>query len=119
MNDKKEYKSMLKLLDGVSKVETTANKLGQLGIEADDPQVRDAATKLAGWLRSVPATGQNKTQRLIDMAKVLAAGSNDAMKAHGMAILQLQAYCQKMIASTRPQWQEIALAHGWSPPKAK
>jgi hypothetical protein len=119
MNDKKEYQFMLKLLDGTGKIETTANKLGQLGIEAEDPHLKDAATKLASWLRSVPAHGQTKKERLLDMAKNLASGSNEALKRHGTAILGLEIYCGKMIASMRPQWQEIALAQGWTPPSTR
>lgn len=100
-------------------IEATANKLCQLGIDANDPQVRGVATKLAGWLPGMPPSAHVKPLRLIDMAKVQASESNVAVRAHGTAILQLEAYCQKMVASTRPQWQEIALAHGWTPPTAK
>lgn len=116
MADKKEYQSMLKLLDATTKIETTANKLGQLGIDADDPQIQAAAAKLAAWLRKVPAHGQSTKYRVIDMAKNLAAGGDQVTKQHGNTILLLVAYCHKIIDSTRPQWQEIALAHGWSPP---
>ncbi|MNK06934.1 hypothetical protein D3C87_248370 [compost metagenome] len=118
MAEKKEYQSMLKLLDATSKIETTANKLGQLGIDAEDPKIKASATNLATWLRSVPAHGKSTRYRVIDMAKNLAAGTNQVAQQQGKAILGLEAYCLKTIASIRPQWQEIALAHGWTPPTA-
>lgn len=118
MADKKEYQSMLKLLDATTRIETTANKLGQLGIDAEDPQIKAAATNLAGWLRSVPAHGQSAKYRVINMAKNLAAGTDPVAQQRGKAIIGLEAYCHRLIASTRPQWQEIALAHGWTPPTA-
>jgi len=119
MTDKKEYQSMLKLLDATSKIEATANKLGQLGIDAEDPQIKVGATNLAAWLRSIPANGQSVKGRVLDMAKNLAAGTNQIEVRRGTGILALEAYCHKIIASTRPHWQEIALAQGWTPPPAK
>lgn len=90
MADKKEYQSRLKLLDATTKVETTANKLGQLGIDAEDPQIKEAATKLAAWLRRVPAHSQAAKYRVIDMAKNLAAGSDEGGRRQGTAILEIE-----------------------------
>lgn len=113
-DDKKDYKTMLKIMDSTATLPSLQNKLTELAIDADDPQLKQAADKLAGWLRSAILKGGKGPQRIMSMATVLAASPLATNVARGKAIKSIYDYSAGAVAAAMPAWQIVARKEGWS-----
>lgn len=116
-DDKKEYKTLIKLMDVTQSVSTTINKLSELAVDAQDEETRKSATKIAKFLRSRSDPGSTSKMHIQHLAGVLSKSTRDPdHKAQGETLLAIRAYAQAQIDAGMPQWQILALRAGWTPP---
>ncbi|RJG06933.1 hypothetical protein D3870_13825 [Noviherbaspirillum cavernae] len=118
-DDKKEYKTMLKVLDAEASVAATLNKLSQLAIETEDEFLKKASAGLASSLRSIAGMNTSAKTRLQSMASGFAKSDDLRRKKFSEAITLVLNYCKEIIAEEEPQWQILARRAGWTPPAAQ
>lgn len=113
MNDKKDYKALLKLLEKSASAQTILNQLSELYHETDDAQLKLHVKKVAEIFRST-AMKSKLTVRLVDPNPAIFPIHPDLPKAIQDAIT----YCTRCKNSSEPQWQILARQAGWTPPTA-
>ncbi len=115
-DDKKEYKTLLTIIVSVASTPAKRNKLGKLAIGSDDPLLRRLAADYNDALRQAggPDDTPSWVERLSKQPTCTIGHSNFIA-----VFLAVTNECHKAIASVQPQWQRIALAHGWTPPAPK
>jgi hypothetical protein len=116
-DEKKEYKDFQLLLSHMGSGPAVLNKLDQLILKMEDPQLRKAADQIAQFFRELPEVAHAQKFRLLNFAQNYSANAGSRKQASD-AIHAVQRYCQGQIASQVPQWQLIAQAAGWTPPNA-
>lgn len=110
MDDKKDYKGMLKALNHTTTVAAVLNRLGEIAIETEDDQLKKAANGIANMLRAEHAKPTLKV-RLLSFPSSAAS--------HGRIIEGVKVtakYCEDQIASSQKQWEVLAKRAGWTPP---
>ncbi|WP_426106318.1 hypothetical protein [Massilia sp. TSP1-1-2] len=114
MGGKKEYLTVLTILDSIGTAALKANKLSKLGIDSEDPQITKVCGAICNVLnRSLKLPGHLPTEIARQKKAATRTGvMDDLIKVVDAAT----AICTKEIASVQPQWQRIALAAGWTPP---
>jgi|SRR5471030_2952025 len=116
-DDKKEYKKLVAILDATASDLTTCNALSKLALEAEDPVIKKGSRWLADHIRDNLSTKGTGKDRVITLAQRMFASTSPLSKRLAADIMKLWDYSQLQIASATPQWQVIALAAGWTPPK--
>lgn len=117
-DDKKHYKTCLKLLSTTAAGTSLANKLSDLSIDGNDPKLQRMAKALADLVR--PKIGEKDVKvNILELAHRLKFSTGPDHKQRGAAIEQVKHYCDNAITSAKPEWQIIAIGQGWTPPKPK
>jgi hypothetical protein len=115
INDKKHYKTCLKLMSTTATGANLANKLSDLSIDTDDPKLQQMAKGLADLVR--PKMGEKDVKvNILELAHRYKHSTGPGHKQRGLAIEQIRQYCDNSITSAQPEWQIIALEQGWTPP---
>lgn len=114
-DDKKEYRDTLLLLSHMGSGPAVLNKLDQLVNKLNDPRLKLMLGSVGQSFHDMPETVHNKKFRLLSWAGHYSANAG-ARKNLSNLIYTIQQYCQQHVASLVPQWQLIAMAHGWTPP---
>lgn len=118
IDEKKHYKTCLKLLSTTASGISLANKFSDLSIDTEDPKLQQIAKGLSDLVR--PKIGEKDSKvNVLELAHRFKCSSGAGHKERGLAIEQVQHYCNNAIKSTRPEWQIIALGQGWTPPTAQ
>lgn len=118
IDDKKHYKTCLKLLSTTATGTNLSNKLSDLSIDTEDPKLQQMAKGLAELVR--PKIGEKDAKvNILELAHRFKCSTGPGHKERGLAIEQVKHYCENVIKSTRPEWQIIAIGEGWTPPTAQ
>lgn len=118
IDDKKHYKTCLKLLSTTATGTNLANKLSDLSIDTDDPKLQHMAKGLADLVR--PKIGEKDAKvNILELAHRFKCSTGPSHKQRGLAIEQVKHYCDNANMSVQPEWQIIALGQGWTPPAAR
>lgn len=116
IDDKKHYKTCLKLMSTTATGTSLANKLSDLSIDTEDPKLKPMAKGLADLVR--PKIGEKDGKvNILELAHRFKFSSGNGHKERGHAIEQIKQYCDDAIKSTQPEWQIIARGQGWGPPR--
>ena len=114
-DDKKHYKTCLKLMSTLATGTSLANKLSDLSIDTDDPKLKKAAKALADLVR--PKIGEKDGKvNILELAQRYKVSRGPGHKERGLGIEQVKHYCDTAISSVEPEWKIIALGQGWTPP---
>jgi hypothetical protein len=114
-DDKKQYKTCLKLLSTTATGSSLANKLSDLSVDAGDPQLQQMAKGLADLVR--PKLGEKDPKiNILELASRWKRSLTPGHKQRGINIERMNYYCESAVQSAQPAWQIIALAQGWTPP---
>lgn len=117
IDDKKHYKTCLKLLSTTATGTNLANKLSDLSIDTDDPKLQHMAKGLADLVR--PKIGEKDAKvHILELAHRFKCSTGPGHQQRGLAIEQIKHYCDNAIISVQPEWQIIAIGQGWTPPAA-
>jgi hypothetical protein len=115
IDDKKQYKTCLKLLSTTATSSSLANKLSDVSVDAEDPKLQQAAKRLANLIR--PKHGEKDPKiNIVELANRFKHSATPGHKQHAIDIQRMHLYCESAVQSDQPAWQVIALAHGWTPP---
>lgn len=118
IDDKKHYKTCLKLLSTTATGTNLANNLSDLSIDTDAPKLQHMAKGLADLMR--PKIGEKDAKvNILELAHRFKCSTGPGHKQRGLAIEQVKHYCDNAIMSVQPEWQIIALGQGWTPPAAR
>lgn len=101
-NDKKDYEAVLTALLSHATLLTTINKLTKVWVSTEDKELKDALTTIIGHLKNASLNQTKKSSAVLINASL-------------QPYAPLVKYCHSCIASTKPQWQIIAMQHGWGP----
>jgi len=115
LQDDKEYRAVLELLDGTGAAISLVNKLGKLAISGNDSTVKIAAGQIAAQIRIVGQWHDSKKFRVLTSIGWDHYAATTGFAEYKTWVLSLQKYCIDAIATQRPQWQVIATANGWHP----
>ncbi|WP_175023288.1 hypothetical protein [Rugamonas rivuli] len=116
MQDDKEYKAVLEVLDVTGGTTPLLNKLGKLAISGNDPYIRESSHYISNYIRSTPAWTS-----VIKKFRVLSSINWDHYKhlpdyqEYRRVVQALHKYCQDCVNAQLPQWQIVARQHGWGP----
>lgn len=111
MNDKKDYKTVLKVLNKVASAQTVLNQLTDILHETEDTQLKLLIKNVIDLLRS--------TAKMTTMKVHLGKIDMIAFPTHRdlpHAIIEAEKYCTACVNAAIPQWQILALRAGWTPP---
>ena len=115
IDDKKHYKTCLKLMSTTATGTSVANKLSDLSIDTDDPKLQHMAKGLSDLVR-VKIGEKDAKVNILELAHRFKCSTGRGHKERGLAIEQVKHYCDNAIMSGRPEWQIIALGQGWAAP---
>lgn len=116
VSDKKEYRTLLTILDSTSTSATKANKLSKLAIESEDPAIKKVCEAVSNMIRkngnaalpnhlpSHVAFLKKQPTRTISQNVVI-----DVME-------KSINYCNQVLSTVEPLWQRTARMAGWTPP---
>jgi hypothetical protein len=119
MDDKKNYKAMLKSLGATTSYPTMLTKLSDIGIMTDDATLRGHAERISAALRGLlgPAVQPgNLKNSLVVLGRTWHASQLQNQRTVSEAVVAAHHYCQQCLASTEPQWAILARNAGWTPP---
>jgi hypothetical protein len=122
MDDKKEYKTMLKILGATTNYPTMLTKLSDIGVMTDDATLRGHAERIEGALRALlgPSVQPgNVKNSLVVLARTWHASQLHNQRMISEAVTAAHRYCQHCITSVEPQWMILAKNAGWTPPSSE
>lgn len=111
MDDKKDYKAVLKGLEKLASAQTVLNQLTDVLLETEDVTLKPLVKNVINLLRS--------TAKQTTMKVCLARIDTTAFPTHmhlPKAVLDAANYCSRCLNASVPQWQILALNAGWAPP---
>lgn len=112
MNDKKDYKTTLKIIDATATSQAILNQLSGLAVDTDDERLRELLSALSARIRQLGAKSSDK-MRLIVIPKAHPFSGPVAE-----VVAATVEYCNSCIHSCEKQWQILARQAGWTPPTA-
>ncbi len=110
MDDKKDYKDTLIILNDTATAASLLNRLGKMGVGSEDTQLQTMVFVLSKIVRDTMVKSTAKI-RLLSMPQSAASYGQIITNAAALA-----KYCQACVASAEPQWQILARRAGWTPP---
>lgn len=109
MTDGKEYQKAIEVCTTLSAWSTKQGKFTVLALATEDDVFRDL-------LETAKNGAYRAHVRLASMKPPQHTGK--AIAPPGEPVFaNLVAYCEKQLASQKPQWQNLAERHGWAPVK--
>lgn len=121
LQDAKEYRTTLELLESIGPIPALLNKLNKLTLNTGDTELRDHLGAISSYILRASSWAKNREFRVLSSLH-----RGDMMHLadyieYKNRVLFLQKYCIDCIALQVPQWQIIATANNWGPlptPKA-
>jgi hypothetical protein len=113
MDDKRDYKEALKVLDASATVAATLNRLGALSVDTEDEKLRQLVEAIAAVLRQQHAKPTSK----IRLKDVRAPHPNVGDVARLAQLIDAAwKYAKACRDAGDKQWQILARQAGWTPP---
>lgn len=116
MKTNKIYKDALTLILTAGSHSSMQNKWLKIEMSTEDPRLKYFAASLRRLYGLVLKSNGHTYTKAIDFEGTQISGNVHTIPLIRQKHALLKEYLEPIIASEQPQWQIIALQHGWTPP---
>lgn len=119
MKDKKDYRDILKVLGFTGSYPIILNKLNDVAVVSNDPQLREKAKDIILAIQKLLGpmiTIGNLKNSLQALAVQWKDDKGQRQRDVAQAVFAAREYAQSCLDSIIPGWQILALQHRWTPP---
>lgn len=116
MKTNKVYKDALTLIFTEGSSASMQNKWLKIEMATEDPRLKYFASSLRRLYSLMLKSSNHTFSKAIDFEGTEIWGNRQTIQLIKQKRIALREYVEPILASEQPEWQIIALQHGWIPP---